>query len=32
MFGDAEAEVLEEGGDASEETDAPDAAGFGLIE
>jgi hypothetical protein len=31
-FGDAEAEVLEEGRDASEETDALDAAGFGLIE
>ena len=32
MFGDAEVEVLEESGDAGEETDAPDAAGLGLIE
>jgi len=32
MFGDAEVEVLEESGDAGEETDALDAAGFGLIE
>jgi hypothetical protein len=32
MFGDAEVEVLEESGDAGEKTDAPDAAGFGLIE
>ena len=31
-FGDAEVEVLEEGGDAGEETDALDSAGFGLIE
>ena len=31
-FGDAETEVLEEGWDASEETDALDTAGFGLIE
>ncbi len=31
-FGDAEVEVFEEGGDAGEETDAADAAGFGLIE
>ena len=31
-FGDAELEVLEEGGDAGEETDALDAAGLGLIE
>ena len=31
-FGDAEAEVLEEGWNASEETDALDAAGLGLIE
>src|SRR5258705_1862540 len=32
MFGDAEVEVLEESGDAGEETDALDAAGLGLIE
>src|SRR5258708_1877916 len=32
MVGDAEVKVLEEGGDAGEETDALDAAGFGLIE
>ena len=32
MFGDAEVEVLEKTGDAGEETDALDAAGFGLIE
>jgi hypothetical protein len=32
MVGDAEVEVLEEGGDAGEETDALDSAGFGLIE
>ena len=32
MFGDAEVEVLEESGDAGEETDACNAAGFGLIE
>ncbi len=32
MAGDAEVEVIEEVGDASEETDAFDAAGFGLIE
>jgi hypothetical protein len=32
VFGDAEVEVLEEGGDTSEEADALDAAGFGLIE
>ena len=32
MFGDAEVEVLEESGDAGEETDALDAAGFRLIE
>jgi len=32
MFGDVEMEVLEEGGDASEEADAFDAAGLGLIE
>ena len=31
-FGDAELEALEERGDACEETDALDAAGFGLIE
>ena len=31
-FGDAEAEVLEEGRDASEETDALNASGFGLID
>ena len=31
-FGDAEVEVLEESGDAGEETDALDSAGFGLIE
>jgi hypothetical protein len=31
-FGDAEVEVLEESGDAGEETDALDAAGFSLIE
>src|SRR3977135_307289 len=31
MFGDAEVEVLEESGDAGEETDACNAAGFGLI-
>ena len=31
-FGDAEVEVLEEGGDAGEEADALDAAGLGLIE
>jgi hypothetical protein len=30
--GDAEVEVFEEGGNASEEADALDAAGFGLIE
>ena len=32
MFGDAEVEVFEEGWDASEEADALDASGFGLIE
>src|SRR5258708_1854429 len=32
MVGDAEVEVLEEGGDAGEETDARDAACLGLIE
>ena len=32
MFGDAEVEVLEECGNAGEETDALDSAGFGLIE
>jgi len=32
MFGDAEVEVLEETGDAGEETDALDAAGLGFIE
>ncbi len=32
VFGDAEVEVFEEGGDAREEADALDAAGFGLIE
>jgi len=32
MVGDAEVEVLEEGGDAGEEADAPDAGGFSLIE
>ena len=32
MFGDAEVEVLEKTGDAGEEADALDAAGFGLIE
>jgi hypothetical protein len=31
-FGDAEVEVFEEGWDASEEADALDASGFGLIE
>jgi len=31
-IGDAEVEVVEESGDAGEETDALDAAGFGLIE
>jgi len=32
MFGDTEVEVFEEVGDACEETDALDAAGFGLIQ
>ena len=32
MFGDAEVKVLEEGGDAREEADALDSAGFDLIE
>jgi hypothetical protein len=32
MFGSAEVEVLEESRDAGEETDALDAAGFGLVE
>ena len=32
MVDDAEVEVIEEGGDAGEEADALDAAGFGLIE
>jgi hypothetical protein len=31
-FGDAEVEVFEEGWDTSEEADALDASGFGLIE
>ncbi len=32
MWGDTKVEVLEECGDAGEETDALDVAGFGLIE